>query len=172
MVDAFSRFPIVKLVPSMSASILVCNTRNVFADFGIPEIIVSDNERQLTFHEFPFFFAKNGVKYLNTPPFHRSLNGLVERAVRRFKKLWREHTTYDVSIKLARILFAMRIAVCSTAGQVTAQMFYSNLFFRSPYDAIHPPPETIESQHCQDEVRQFKVGDAVRFRDYRTSKPH
>ena len=69
MVDTVSCFPVIKLVSSMSAAVLVKHTRDIFVDFGVPGFIVSDNERQLTSKEFRSFLSKNGVKYLNTPPF-------------------------------------------------------------------------------------------------------
>ena len=123
IVDAYSRFPVIKLVPSMSAAILVKVTRGVFADFGCPKCIVSDNGTQLVSAEFRSFLAKNGVKFLNSPPYHPASNGLAERGVRSFKELFVKFTNDDLSARLARVLFTLRATVCTATGKRPADLF-------------------------------------------------
>ena len=154
----------------MSAAVLVEHTRNIFADYGTPGCVVSDNGRQLTSNEFRSFLSKNGVKYLNTPPFHPSSNGLVERAVRSFKQHLKKISEADITARLARVLFAMRTAVCSYTNQSPMNLFYANLQVRTPFRVIKPSREVPQSEETPISRRQFNVGDAIRFRDYRKGK--
>ena len=41
---------------------------NLFARFGIPSTVVSDNEPQFTSCQFTEFMAKNGMQYITTAP--------------------------------------------------------------------------------------------------------
>ena len=59
--------------------------RQLFAQFGIPETIVSDNGTQFTstdFKECRF----NGIHHMQTALYHPSSNGLAERAVQVVKQ--------------------------------------------------------------------------------------
>ena len=55
---------------------------SMFARFGLPKAIVSDNATCFTSSEF---IQLNGVKLIHISPFHPSTNGLAERAVQIFK---------------------------------------------------------------------------------------
>jgi len=59
----------------------------MFAEYGKPHVIVSDNGRRLVSDEFEDFLRRNGVRHLRTPPWHPASNGIDERIVQTFKKL-------------------------------------------------------------------------------------
>ena len=52
-----------------------------FAIYGLPDIIVSDNEPSFTSKEFKNFIHKNAIKHIITAPYHLLSNGAAERAV-------------------------------------------------------------------------------------------
>ena len=58
----------------------------LFAQFGVPEVLVSDNGSQFTSNEFAEFFKQNAIKHLRSPPGHPQSNGQVERFVDIFKR--------------------------------------------------------------------------------------
>ena len=58
----------------------------LFASYGFPLQIVSDNGPQFVSAEFKQFLKMNGVKHILCTPYHPSLNGLVERFVKTFKR--------------------------------------------------------------------------------------
>lgn len=121
--------------------------------------------------EFPSFLSKNGVQYLNTPPFHPSSNGLAVRAVRSFKELFKKHTEGDFSVHFARVVFAMRTVICSVTNQTPMDLFYSNLKLGTPLDIVRPTCKVQQVSESVNSNRKFVIGYNIRFRDYRRDIP-
>ena len=72
---------------NLSTSTTVINlSRRLFAQFGIPEVLVTDNASCFVSEEFETFLSKNGFKHILSAPFYRATNGLAERAVQIVKK--------------------------------------------------------------------------------------
>ena len=56
--------------------------RVLLVQFGIPEVLVSDNGTNLVSKEFEEFTQHNGgIKHVTSAPAHPASNGLAERAV-------------------------------------------------------------------------------------------
>ena len=55
--------------------------RTVFAKFGLPETIVTDNGSGFTSQEIREFLKNNGARHTTSAPYHSASNGLAEKAV-------------------------------------------------------------------------------------------
>ena len=55
--------------------------RSMFARFGLPKVMVTDNGSCFTSSDFAEFARRNQIRHLRTAPYHPSSNGLAERAV-------------------------------------------------------------------------------------------
>ena len=86
VVDAHSKWPEVILVSSTTSSLTIEVLRDLFARFGIPEQIVSDNGAQFVFEEFQAFIRSNGIGHITSAPYHPVANSLAEKAVQTFKQ--------------------------------------------------------------------------------------
>ncbi|XP_018406351.1 PREDICTED: uncharacterized protein K02A2.6-like [Cyphomyrmex costatus] len=86
VVDAFSKWPEIYPTKTISAQRTVEIMEDIFARFGIPETLVTDNGTQFISEKFQSFCLSYGIQHLRTPPFHPSSNGLTERFVDTFKR--------------------------------------------------------------------------------------
>ena len=59
--------------------------RDVFAPFGIPEVLVSNNGPQFVSEEMARFLLSMGVEHMYSAPYHPQSNGEAERSVQTFK---------------------------------------------------------------------------------------
>ena len=83
IVDAHSKWPDVLEMPCTSAAKTITALRKLFASYGLPEQVVSDNGHLREFH----LFVKNyGIKHIRCAPYHPSSNGAVERFNHTFKQ--------------------------------------------------------------------------------------
>ena len=61
VVDSYSKWLEVFSMNSMTAGKTIERLRSLFARYGLPEILVSDNGGQFTSEEFSKFLKKNGI---------------------------------------------------------------------------------------------------------------
>ena len=79
-VDAFSKWPEVKIMTSTTVSATLDTLREWFCTHGIPEQLVTDNGPQFTADAFKEFTQLNGIRHIKSAPYHPCF----ERARRTF----------------------------------------------------------------------------------------
>ena len=136
-IDSYSKWPVIKAVPNLSSKVLISTLRAMFADFGKPTTIVSDNGSNFIAADTIEFLEKNGIKFLNSPPWHPASNGLAERTVQTFKRLMDKFRDGDISTRLARTQWAMRTRPSSSTGKSPATLFMGREF-RTHLSQLHP----------------------------------
>ena len=94
----------------------------LFAQFGIPKTIVSDNGTQFTSTDFKEFCRLNGIYHVQTASYHPSSNGLAERAVQVVKQGISKQSTGTLNDQISRVLFQYRITSYSTIGVSPAEL--------------------------------------------------
>ena len=181
VVDAHSKWPEVIPVSSTTSSSTIEVLRDLFARFGIPEQIVSDNGAQFVSEEFQAFVKSNGIRHITSAPYHPATNGLAETAVQTFKQALRSmhQSSKPVKEKLAKFLIAYRNTPHSTTGATPAQLLLGRPL-RTRLDLVKPNLncKMVNQQHQQSiraanekgrQPRQLEVGDSVMSRDYRAN---
>jgi hypothetical protein len=87
VVDDFSRyikvFPVVK---ANGATTIRC-LRQVFAEEGVPEEVLTDNGTHFTSGDVDDFLRARGVNHVKSPAYHPASNGMAERSVSRTIKM-------------------------------------------------------------------------------------
>ena len=89
IVDSHSKWPEVFEMSSTSTSKTITVLRQLFAKYGLPEQVVSDNGPKFTSDEFRHFVKDNGIKHFRCAPYHPASNGAVERFNQTFKQALR-----------------------------------------------------------------------------------
>lgn len=85
VVDYFSRYFEVLILRSTSSTRLIDALKPIFARFGVPHTLRTDNGPQLVSEEFETFLAENGIEHRTNPLWPRA-SGEVERHNRTLMK--------------------------------------------------------------------------------------
>uniref|UniRef100_A0A5S6QPP6 Integrase catalytic domain-containing protein n=1 Tax=Trichuris muris TaxID=70415 RepID=A0A5S6QPP6_TRIMR len=153
------------------------NLRKLFAQFGLPEVIVSDNGAKFTSAEFTDFCAKNGIEHIRTPPYHPQSNGQAERFVDTFKRsLIKMKAEEGVKGALQTFLFHYRSTPCSAIEKKSPAELFLGRRLRLTLDLIRPTTrqqrrrnEKMEQQfnrHHGARKREFSIGNEVLVKDH------
>ena len=137
LIDAHSKWMEVFPMASITAKANIDCLRNIFAQLGLPEKLVSDNGPTFVSAEFKDFLQRNGIKHITTSPYHPSSNGLAERAIQTFKNGLRKMRDGSLKTKLARFLFFYRTTPQSTTGMSPGKLLFGRKL-RSPLDLLKP----------------------------------
>ena len=85
--DYFSKFPIVKRMPEHCTSRAVVNAlKEIFAEYGIPDIIRSDNGPQYSSEQFAAFTGEWNINHITSSPHFPESNGFIERMIQTIKQ--------------------------------------------------------------------------------------
>uniref|UniRef100_A0A1Y1NHT7 RNA-directed DNA polymerase n=1 Tax=Photinus pyralis TaxID=7054 RepID=A0A1Y1NHT7_PHOPY len=171
VVDAYSKWLEVELVPTTSSSAAIQVLRSLFATHGLPDVIVSDNGTAFTSAEFAEFTKKNGIRHTTSAPYHPSSNGQAERLVQEAKKMLSKLSQGDWRTKLARMLLSQHTTPSTVTGVSPAELLFKRKL-RTCLDRIHPDfvrdmklkQETLMEQSKP--PREFKGGDPVSVRNF------
>ena len=85
IVDYYSRFPVLHKLASTTARALIQEMKAVFAELGVPSVIVSDGGPQYTSVEFKDFMKQWQIEHRVSSPRHPQSNGMAERHVQTMK---------------------------------------------------------------------------------------
>ena len=158
---------------STSAALTIVQLRKLFAQFGLPTTLVSDNGLQFTAQEFEDFCSSNGIKHIWVTPYHPSSISLAERAVRVVKEgLKKQNTSDTLTDRLSRVLISYRITPQSTTRIAPAELLFGRNL-TSKLDLLKPSADKkrldiVTKQQVQKQNhdkhskgREFQIGDHV-----------
>ena len=164
VVDSFSKWLDVTVVPSTAAKVTVRVLRRLFAEFGLPDTVVSDNGTGFSAGEFKNFCHRNGIQHYQVAPYMPSSNGVAERNVQTVKNFLKKlEPNADVEVELASFLLSHRTTRLS-CGKSPAEMLMGRQL-KTCLDNIRPPKKRSFKQGKFQEydpvwVRQFRAGGA------------
>lgn len=90
VIDYFSKYAEVSKLKSTDASSVIDITKNIFARFGIPETVCSDNGPQFYNFKMKQFSKDWNFKHDTSSPYWPQSNGMVERYVQTIKDMFKK----------------------------------------------------------------------------------
>ena len=96
VVDYFSKFLIVRKIPSSTSSAVIKELGMIFSEFGNPQIFRSDNGPCYSSQEFKFFMQNWLVEHRTSSPHYPQSNGLAESMVKVSKNLIEKAVRQDL----------------------------------------------------------------------------
>ena len=136
----------VHMTSSSTSHVTIEKMRATFATFGLPEMLVTDNETAFTSAEFAQFMKQNGIRHVTTSPYHPTSNGLADRSVQTFKEGMKKLTNGTLETKLARFLFKYRSTLQATTGVSPAELMFGRPL-RSQLDLMRPNLQLNVNRH-------------------------
>ena len=144
--------------------------RQLFAQYGLPNQLVSDNGPQFTSEEFSKFLRTNGVRHVRSAPYHP------ERFVKTFKQAMKatEHQSLTLAHRLSNFLLRYRTTPHSTTNKTPSELFLRRII-RTRLNLLMPTSEytvlnkqTQEAQHhdIHTRPRSFEVGQHVMAQNF------
>ncbi len=162
--DAYSKW--IGALPTGNSSFALTTIRNqrrLFSTFGIPEMIASDNGASFTGQEFKNFTEGNGIRHLNTAPYHAASNGLAERAVETVKNGLLKQPGKDPALKLCQFLLTYRSTPCETTGVSPAELIFKRPI-RTRSDLLRP--STAEQVLAKQQAMKERYDGSTRDRTF------
>ena len=167
LVDALTKWPEIIQMSTTSSERTIEVLRSLFARYGIPRIIVSDNGTQFTSALFAQFCKRNGIHHKLSAPYHPSTNGEAERLVQTFKYSMKANEN-DLQTALCQFLMKYRSSPHASTGKTPASLMF-NREIATRLSLLFPDAaaskETDERQKGE-EARTFRVNDPVWIRLY------
>ena len=164
-VDAHSKWPEIHAMSSTTVEKTIEVLRNIFAAYGLPEQIVTDNGPQFTAADFATFMKANGIRHIRSAPYHPASNGLAERLVQSFKQAMKAGRSGErpLSHRLANFLLTYRSTPHATTGKSPSQLFLKR-DIRTRLDLLKPD---CERQVLEKQSQQKSSHDRRHARDCR-----
>nr|XP_028572340.1 uncharacterized protein K02A2.6-like [Podarcis muralis] len=157
IVDAYSKWLEVAMVPSMASAAVIKVLRQLFATHGLPETIVSDNGAAFVSQEFRAFLADNFIRGVTSTPFHPSSNGQAECMVRTAKESIACLMEGNWSARIARMLFLQHETPCTATGKSPAELLLGRRLV-TVLDYVHPDKMPNRNSRATPRLRLTQQG--------------
>ena len=126
LVDYYSRYVEVAILRSITSESVIKSLEPMFARFGFPHSLKTDNARYFTSEIFQTFLSRNGVTHLTSPPLWPQANGEVERQNRTLLKTMKIANVEGKNwrVELTRYLLTYRSTPHSVTGATPAYLMF------------------------------------------------
>ncbi|XP_053618601.1 uncharacterized protein K02A2.6-like [Plodia interpunctella] len=174
VVDAHSKWIETVAMNETSAGTTIRALRSIFARFGIPSQLVSDNGPPFFSAEFKEYCVTNKIRHSTSAPYRPQGNGEAENAVKTVKKAIKRaiFEKKEILTALYRFLFQYRNCEHATTGVSPAVAMFGRRL-RGRLDALRPDTATVVAAAQDKQIvtaggqhSSFSPGEPVLARDY------
>ncbi|XP_011874603.1 PREDICTED: uncharacterized protein K02A2.6-like [Vollenhovia emeryi] len=160
LVDAFSKWPFVRIVKNITAKTTIHKCKEIFSEFGVPQTLIMDNGSNFRSTEFQQFLKINGITPKFIAPYHPSTNGQAERFIQTMKNSLRKMLTdpRNNNLNLESALHEFLIQYRITPHCVTRVTPFEKMFNRRIHTCYTACVPNKESAHkCKREQEDSRV---------------
>ena len=176
-VDAFSKWPEVKIMTSTTVSATLDTLREWFCTHGIHEQLVTDNGPQFTADAFKEFAQLKGIRHIKSAPYHPASNGLANRFIQSLKQSLKASLNDGRSLiqRISSYLLTYRTTAHATTGVPPSQLLMSREL-RTRFSLLQPDRDrTVADKQAVQKAshdrrahsREWIVGDRAMARNLR-----
>jgi len=109
VIGAHSKWLDVFPVSSATSEVIMNKLQILFANYGIPTSVVTDNASVFVSAKMKKFQQNNDICHITSSPYHPATNGLAERAVQTFKAAFKCMDSGSIQTRISHFLFNYRI---------------------------------------------------------------
>ncbi|PAA92863.1 hypothetical protein BOX15_Mlig004203g3 [Macrostomum lignano] len=166
VIDSTSKFPFAFAIKNQKAkTVIKILQERVFADFGIPQWIHTDQGTQFTGKAFRKFLDLYGIRHTRTTSYHPQSNGLVENLNKQIKSiitclLEKEHANWDVL--LPGCITALRTSTHTATGFSPHYLVFGREA-RMPSDNVFQQPKAFADlpAYVQEHLTHLQEGQEL-----------
>ena len=171
--DDYSRYPIVEIITSTAAKVVIPVIDKVFAEFGVPHTLKSDNGSPFQSDDFAKFANYLGFKHRRITPYWPRANAECERFMKTLGKCIKAATAEGRSYKqnLHAFLLNYRATPHTTTGISPATALFGRAIrTRLPELSVTVPDESMRQRDdfMEDKMRKYadsRLGDHRQYLD-------
>lgn len=179
VIDYYSQFPELIQINNTKANTLIVHLKSMFARYGIPEIIFSDNGSPFQSKEFQKFCNEWSIVNETSSPKYPQSNGLVERNIQTLKKMLKKcfKANQDPYVALLNFRNTPKGKMPSPSNLLMSRNLRTKLFVQKSNLQSKPIPYTMFHKLKSDNIKEMKkyhkgkgklselkVGDPVYFK--------
>lgn len=167
MIDAYSKWPDVHVLPNITASTTILKYRQIFANYGLPKTIVTDNGRTFISEKFQKFLQNNGITHKITSLYNPSTNGQAERFVQTLKQALKRINCDSANVNLVLCnLLQYRSMLHASTNKSPAELFIGRKIC-TRLNLILPEKKEKKIDNNYDKtIRIFSCKERVACRNY------
>nr|XP_022904274.1 uncharacterized protein K02A2.6-like [Onthophagus taurus] len=125
IVDAYSKWIEIEEMNNITTASTIKVMKSVFARFGLPKTLVTDNGPQLVSSDFEDFCKSQGIKHVRITPYHPKSNGQAERVVKTFKdRLNSSDKNFNLHDRLCKFLMSYRNTPQRGTGRTPSDLIF------------------------------------------------
>lgn len=174
VIDAHTKWPeVANMKNNTKSDNVITFLKTLFARFGLPKHLVTDNGPQFTSEEMKDFCRTSNIKHSFSPPYHPATNSAAENFVSTFKSKLTKiiKSGKDAHSAVQLFLFDYRTTEQATTGKTPAKlMFNRELFTR--FNILRVKPVTMETEEKPKVtiLREFQPNELVYVNEYANNK--
>ena len=140
VVDSYSKWSKVFKMRSATTTASIEKLSAVFAQFGNPRTLVTDNGAQFKSRNLKGFRQSRDISHLNSSPFHSASNGQAKKFVDMFKRTFKKLRREEGRWKSLQLMLKMYRNTPRPCGETLAELFL-NREIRAEPSLLQPEPE-------------------------------